>query len=154
MNLTDKVERILDTETDDLFKLLEAVDLDPKIDLAGADLRGLTLTNRVWREFDLAGTNFSGANVDGGDFSQAKLSGAEFSDASAQNANFFQADLTQASFRRCDLTGSDFTQATMTATDFGNAKLDRVLADGKKTGNYSGSAARCSHFDHERCGTS
>jgi len=91
-----------------------------KIQLQGADLRGMNFS-----EVDLAGANFSGAN----------LTGTRFENCDLTNAIFKKANLTGTSMRQAFLKGANLKSA-----DLSNADLEEIyLADANlKRANLSG----------------
>lgn len=73
------------------------------IDLTGADLSGLNLTDAFLRFSDLSGANLSGTNLHDADLIDVKLN----------NANLTGADLTDATFSDTDFTGANLTGANL-----------------------------------------
>jgi hypothetical protein len=136
---------------------MRSLGLDPKSDLAGADLRsadmrGEQLPGADLRAADLTGAvlskaNLEGANLIGASLRQAKLDGANMRgvklvDASIADARLVAADLTGADLSACDLsgadlrgavlrdanlTGADLSGASITGADLTGAHLDRVV---------------------------
>jgi hypothetical protein len=73
------------------------------IDLTGADLSGLNLTDAFLRFSDLSGANLAGTNLHDADLISVKLN----------NANLTGADLTKASFSDTDFGGANLTGANL-----------------------------------------
>ncbi len=89
------------------------------LDLAGADLSGLSLAKAMLRGANLSGTKLAGACLDG-----AKLSGANLSSADLRAASLLAADLSGADLSRSSMDAADFTGATL---DDANLKLATLI---------------------------
>ncbi|MFI6536625.1 pentapeptide repeat-containing protein [Nonomuraea sp. NPDC050547] len=106
--------------------------LDP-VDLAGADfshadLRGVHLPGVVLIDANFSRANLALANLSGALLTDADLSGADLSGTILQRANLWRADLSEATFRvtnlaEADLTGAIFDPATL------DAELDGARVD-------------------------
>lgn len=77
---------------------LEGVDVS-EIDFRGADLSGVDFRGADLSEANLNGVNLSGADLSGANLRGANLRGANFTGVSISEANFFSADLSGADFR-------------------------------------------------------
>jgi hypothetical protein len=93
------------------WNLLRADDPEWKIDLSGADLRGLNLAGTDLHKLNLAGVDFSGSNLGGVDLHEAELR---------------DANLIGASLRRAYLAGADFNEAFVGWTTFADVDLSQV----------------------------
>jgi hypothetical protein len=124
------------------------------IDLTGADLSGLNLTDAFLRFSDLSGANLAGTNLHDADLISVKLN----------NANLTGADLTKASFSDTDFGGANLTGANLSGyhyvSDFINfqganltdANLDSRDLKGCDSSIYD-SYDRYDSFDKYRCET-
>jgi uncharacterized protein YjbI with pentapeptide repeats len=115
--------------------------------LVNADLRGTRFC-----EVNLAGVDFSGADVSGAQFYRSigkerllttksyqtgSLVGVVLVSLDLANVDFSQQDLTRAKFVQCDLTGADFTDAVITDADFhGCLDTPPTVEQIKSTWNY------------------
>lgn len=91
------------------------------------DYEGINLSNK-----NLAGFNFTGAELDKVNFENSDLTGANFTDAEVEQANFKNANLSGANFTNADLEEADLTGATIKGTTFKNAELEYTIwIDGK-----------------------
>jgi hypothetical protein len=77
--------------------------LDPKTDLAGANLNQVNLSGGNLRGANLRSTNLSGANLTGTD-----LSGADLRDADLRNANLRGANLSRVDLRDANVENAIF----------------------------------------------
>ena len=84
--------------------------------LAGSDFSGENLDSA-----DLEGSDFTGANLEKVDFEDANLKGVSFKNAILTNAKFNGADLYKADFTGADLTGAEFKKALIDETNFQGA---------------------------------
>jgi uncharacterized protein YjbI with pentapeptide repeats len=84
--------------------------------LAGSDFSGENLDSA-----DLEGSDFTGANLEKVDFEDANLKGVSFKNAILKNAKFNGADLYKADFSGADLTGAEFKKALIDETNFQGA---------------------------------
>ena len=86
-----------------------------KANLPGADLMSLAVKGSlrlILPNANLAGANFSMANLPDVDLSGANLSQANFFGAKLQNANLSGANLAGANLIKADLTGANLTGVT------------------------------------------
>jgi hypothetical protein len=119
-----------------------------RLELAGADLRGVDVSELNLDECDLAGTlldgarfvgaslvrsNLAGASLLGADFSYANLDRADLEGADATAASFVSATLRRANLGRCklhraDLSDADISHANLYEADLKAASLVGTLA--------------------------
>ena len=125
------------------------------IDLTGADLSSLDLTDAFLRFSDLSGANLSGTNLHDADLISVNLN----------NANLAGANLTEASFSDTDFSGANLTGANLSGyhyvSDFVNfqganltdANLNSEDLKGCDSSIYSGYNRynRYNSFDEYRC---
>lgn len=137
-------------------------DIEPNVDLAGADLSGAKLRNT-----DLSGANLSecdmyfadfsdtdfsdanleeanikGSNLRGAEMPDANLRRAKLSDACCENVNFQDADLFRAECFNTDFAAADFSEANLVGAiltesllpeaDFSGASIREITLDGSK----------------------
>ena len=96
------------------------------VDLAGANLAGLSLSGVEWKnakfqKANLAGSDLAGCRFPGGDFSWAK-----FRKATVRNDVFLEAKLTGADFTEVDLSWTALKRADCTGAIFAKAKFDHA----------------------------
>lgn len=108
----NRIQQILDADTDDFMELAILMRRDPLRDYAGANLEGVNLSGK-----NLQGANLSGAN----------LRGAILRDASLRNANLSNAILCQADLKDADLRGADLTNISREGSNFEEACLDEPV---------------------------
>ena len=123
------------------------------IDLTGADLSGLNLTDAFLRFSDLSGANLAGTNLHDADLISVKLN----------NANLTGADLTKASFSDTDFGGANLTGANLSGYhyvgDFINfqganltdANLDSDDLKGCDSSTFDKYRSKYRSFDRYRC---
>ena len=137
--LLHTIEMLVNSDSNDFLELCEIAELNPRLDFAGANLRGTTL-----RGLDLSGANWSRANLRGAeltdvDFSQgnlqgAKLSGADLSGAYLSNANlkntdFHRASLALANLSGANLQGANLQEANLSQTNLNDCNLEGANFD-------------------------
>src|SRR3990170_1268313 len=83
------------------------------LDLSGADLSGLDLSN----------CRLQGARLDGADLSRCDLRNARLNSASLRNAVLRDADARGASFHRADLSGADLRGLRLDAVGLGGQRI-------------------------------
>ena len=108
--------------------------ISPIIDLSGADLTGIEITNKFMMGIDLSGTNLSNAHLSGIDLSAANFSGADLTQADLSNtnlpdANFTSAKLIHANLSSTNISATNFTSADLAYANFTNVQIERVLKD-------------------------
>ena len=89
-----------------------------RLDLMGANLVNVNLSNA-----DLFGANFVGANLSGADLSGANLAGADLSGANLSVADLSGASLSVANLFRANLTEANLTSARCAFNTFANCNL-------------------------------
>ena len=109
----------------------------PTVNLSGANLSELGLSDMNFHSGNFSGTNFSQAILSGGHFYSANLQGSDLSyvhldsaylnSAFLQNANLQDSNLRYAQMYGADLTGADFTNAILTETDLRNTTMTGVI---------------------------
>lgn len=138
--LDETIAGILAADTNDLLELAKIANLNPLVDLAGANLLGTTLS-----DVDLTGANLDGANLRGADWNDVDLSGASLVGANLAGADFTgsllsDVNLTGANLQRCslalvNLSGANLKGANLTEAILTNANLsDANLTDANLTG--------------------
>jgi uncharacterized protein YjbI with pentapeptide repeats len=117
------------------------------VSFRGADLTGARfgpkdprseelITGRV----EIAGCDFSGANLRNANLSRSGAKYAKFARADLRGANLAHANLKGADFAGADLDGADFTGAVLEGANFTDARgLDRAL--GLQQGSSGNGAA-------------
>jgi uncharacterized protein YjbI with pentapeptide repeats len=105
------------------------------VDLSGADLRGLDLS-----QADLSGAVLVGADLSDATFVQAELVGADLTGATLHDTDLSQADLSHAVLVDVDLSGENLTQVTLDdveapGVDLSGARMTQV---GLEDANLSG----------------
>jgi len=105
------------------------------LDLSGAGLRDLKLTNVDFQNTKLNGTDFSGSTFDSVNFMRAKMEGAYFRNCrfincimglmDAKDAEFIEATITGCKMMRADLTDAIFYKAILR-----NSYLMEVIVSG------------------------
>lgn len=112
------------------------------IDLTGADLSGLDLTDAFLRFADLSGANLSGTNLHDADlisvnFSNANLTGVNLTDTTLDDTNFSNADLTGADFSHAFAHGFvNFQGANLSGANLDNYSFDNEGRDGVRINFY------------------
>ena len=89
------------------------------MDLAGAQLQKLDLSEQV----------FTGATLDRADLSGATLVGADLSGCSLERATLREADFSRANLDRADISKADLTRAKLTNASLLKATLERAVLD-------------------------
>ncbi len=135
--LLNIIQNIIHAESNDFFELCKIADLNPRLDFAGANLRGTTL-----RGLDLNGANWSRVNLRGAeltdvDFSQgnlqgAKLSGADLSGAYLSNANLKNTDFHRASLALANLSGANLQEANLQEANLSQTNFNDCNLEGAK----------------------
>ncbi|NBD31588.1 MAG: pentapeptide repeat-containing protein [Cyanobacteria bacterium] len=135
--LLNIIQTLINAESNDFLELCKIADLNPRLDFAGANLRGTTL-----RGLDLNGANWSRVNLRGAeltdvDFSQgnlqgAKLSGADLSGAYLSNANLKHTDFHRASLALANLSGANLQGANLQEANLSQTNLNDCDLEGAK----------------------
>jgi uncharacterized protein YjbI with pentapeptide repeats len=92
------------------------------VNLQGANLQGASLLEVSFKAANVAGANFTGADMGKTDFTGANLRGAILRGAKLLEATFKDADLTGA-----DLTGADLSKANFTGAILGSGSGRAIL---------------------------
>ena len=114
MNAEELVKRYADGERN--FNGLK-----DDIDLSGANLRGVNLS-----ETDLSCVDLSQANLSEANLSKCDLSDTDFTGANLSRANLIAADLQSAYFNGAILTAADLSQANLKYADLTGANLNQA----------------------------
>jgi hypothetical protein len=93
-----------------------------KIDLSGANLRGIYLNRANLSGANLSGANLSGANLEGACLSCAYLSNVDLSKADLSGANLSNVDLNKADLSGANLSDVNLSGANLSSTDLTNVK--------------------------------
>ncbi|MDR9403403.1 MAG: pentapeptide repeat-containing protein [Halothece sp. Uz-M2-17] len=135
--LLSTIENLIQADSNDFLELCEIANLNPRLDFAGANLRGTTL-----RGLDLNGANWSRVNLRGAeltdvDLSQsnlqgAKLSGADLSGAYLSNANLKNTDFHRASLALANLSGANLQGANLQEANLSQTNLNDCDLEGAK----------------------
>jgi Pentapeptide repeats (8 copies) len=118
LDLDKAIEQVIDGNSDDFMEIARTLGLDPKVDLAGADLSRVTIAlGSDLSGADLSTTNLSGTNLSGANLSGANLSGADLSSANLNGANLSGANLSGADLSGANLSGADLSGADLSGAD-------------------------------------
>jgi uncharacterized protein YjbI with pentapeptide repeats len=117
------------------------------VNLNGASLSGVTITNTVFTDVKLVSANltnavivsanFSNADLSGANLTGANITGASFATASLKNADLSGAVLTSTVFTNSDLSGAKLNGVDASGASFANAKLTNVDLTGAKLENVN-----------------
>jgi uncharacterized protein YjbI with pentapeptide repeats len=102
------------------------------VNLSGASLAGVTITNTTFESANLNGSNMTNAVITNANFANADLSGVRLTGASITGATF-----TAVSLNNADLSGAVVTNTIFTGADLSGALLTRVDASGASFANAS-----------------
>lgn len=102
--------KVLQSDSDNFVLLCKIANLDPKSDFAGADLKGVDLTDADLSAADLQGTDLSGSKLVRANLQGANLRGAILTNADLQGAVLVDADMTAADITQAELSDADFTR--------------------------------------------
>jgi uncharacterized protein YjbI with pentapeptide repeats len=108
MDLEQRLESVLTSDSNEFLELLSVAGLDVKLHLRGADLSKL---------------NLRGADLSDADLSHANLREANLADAILSGANLRNADLTDAVLDRARVIGTIFIGADITRTSFNGVNI-------------------------------
>ncbi len=124
MNVEEMFEIIANSGRETGFAdLLRSIGVDPKTDLAGADLQDL----------DLGGEDFTGADLQGALLARARLQGTNLKLANLRDADLTDVNLTGTNLSMADLTGARFSAETLQDADWG----DGVVLEDKFYPDYA-----------------
>jgi uncharacterized protein YjbI with pentapeptide repeats len=123
---------------------LSGVDAPPTgLDLSGANLRGVKLSNALLEFVKLDGADLRGANLNGSRLFGATLTNANLQRANLKHTFLIGTDLTKADFSRANLrrailsgsiqSGTNFSKANLKDTQFRfvNQSVSREVANGE-----------------------
>ncbi|MEG3440427.1 pentapeptide repeat-containing protein [Pannus brasiliensis CCIBt3594] len=141
--LKEDIERVYTADTDNFLELARWMDLDPLVDLAGADLLATELSGVSLGGADLDRVNFRGANLTDADLSEsiavhANFKGADLSGALLGNADLKYADFYRASLALSNLIGSDLEGANLVEANLSRANLSGARVFGARFGDNEG----------------
>ncbi|HEY9807859.1 MAG TPA: pentapeptide repeat-containing protein [Halomicronema sp.] len=171
VSLEETMTQVLDAKNDNFIELAKLAGLNPLVDLAGANLlgvslegtdlsngnfEGINLRGALLSDVDLSGANLRGANLAGVD-----LSGALLSDANLQNADLHRASLALANLGGANLNGANLSEANLSNANLSDADLSNANlsdADLKEAGlmltklagvNLAGAKVEGARFRHD-----
>ncbi|AFZ45326.1 pentapeptide repeat protein [Halothece sp. PCC 7418] len=135
--LLSTIEDLIDAESNDFLELCEIADLNPRLDFAGANLRGTTLrgldlNGANWSRVNLRGAELTDADLSQGNLQGAKLSGADLSGAYLSNANLKNSDFHRASLALANLSGANLEGANLQEANLSQANLNDCNLEGAK----------------------
>ena len=112
-------------QPDDLIVDLSGANL-MGLDLSDTNLRNANLCNTKFQRADLSGTNLRNADACGADFIRAELTGVCLTNSNLQGAKLSSANLMTADLCGADLTSALLNCANCTSTDFSGAILSKA----------------------------
>ena len=141
--LEDVIKHLSEAKSNDFLELAKIAALDPKIDFAGGNLRGTTLSQIELSGANLCHANLRGADLTDADLSEAnlrsaKLSGADLSGAYLENADLSDTDLHRASLALANLGGANLSGANLNEVNLSNANLSGAKVNETRFGNNPG----------------
>jgi uncharacterized protein YjbI with pentapeptide repeats len=124
------------------------------INLSQADLRGADLSKANLREVNLSGANLAEAQLNEADLSSANLEGANLSETSLIKAYLIKANLRSANLRDAYLTGAYLTKSIFTDADLKGAYLNGTQLTGAnfKGARYDQKTRFDNGFDPQKMG--
>ena len=138
-DLLHMIETLANKDSNEFLELCEIAQLNPRLDFAGANLRGTTLrgldlNGANWSRVNLRGAeltdvDFSQGNLQGAKLSGADLSGAYLSNANLKNADFHRASLALANLSGANLQGANLQEANLSQTNFNDCNLEGATFD-------------------------
>ncbi|MGL5035065.1 MAG: pentapeptide repeat-containing protein [Microcystaceae cyanobacterium] len=134
-NAKNLIQQIYDAPTQNLNELCQLAELDPKLDLAGANFIGTNLSELNLSHSQLSHSNFRGAILTDTDLSDCNLefanfAGADLSGAYLENSQLRSADFRKSSLALANLIGTDLTETNLTSTNIHNANLSGAIVTG------------------------
>lgn len=102
-----------------------------RLNLSGADLRGVIL-----RRTDLQWAILRGANLQGADLSEAILCGANLSGADLSGADLSRADLSEAKLSWANLLGANLSGANLQGANLSEANLSWANLDEEEVSKF------------------
>ncbi|MCX5679672.1 MAG: pentapeptide repeat-containing protein [Candidatus Omnitrophica bacterium] len=105
-------------------------------DLAGCNLKKVSLRGVLFEKFDFSGSDLSQADMTGSHFFDSKLKGAaligtdlsscDFTHCDIQDADLTKSKMSGSRLWNSDLSGANMTEADISFADFWNAKLFNI----------------------------
>lgn len=140
------IQRVYDAPSQNLQVLCELAGLEPKLDLAGGNFLGVTLSGEELSHAELMGSNFRGAILTDVDLSESDLdyaifTGADLSGAYLEAARLRHADFRKGSLALANLIGSDLSQANLQGTIVSNANFSGAIVTDTLFGDNPGMTA-------------
>ncbi len=99
----------------------------PIVQIDGANLRGVDLTDTLLYAPSLAGVDLTGANLSGQVLSRFHMAVTDLSHADLSHANLSETGLRNADLSYANLTGADLTGADLTGADLSYANLSAAI---------------------------
>ena len=99
---------------------------EKELDLSGADLSGINMTNVVANGLLGKTIDFSGCNLKNSDLTGCDLSGARFNYANLENVKFNNASLHHCDFSGANVKGANFTEADLLGSIFLNTNISET----------------------------
>lgn len=135
--LLTTLETIKTASSDEFLELCQMADLNPRLDFAGANLRGTTLrgldvSEANWSRVNLRGADLTDIDVSEGNLQGAKLSGADLSGAYLSNANLKNADFHRASLALANLSGANLQGANLQEANLSQTNLNDCNLEGAR----------------------
>ncbi len=94
-----------------------------EVDLVGANLSRVDLSNADLASANLFGANLRDADLHDADLNYVDFSGADLSDANLSGANLSSANLRDSHLSNANLNGADLYRATLSGADLSHAAL-------------------------------
>lgn len=111
------------------------------VELAGVDFSGANLSKALFVKLDMKSTAFVGANLDEATFVECRLDAADFNGASMHKTSFVTCAGETTSFREGRMRQAVFVHgSSFPASDFSDANLEKA--------NFRGTVLRNARFDH------
>lgn len=137
------IHKIYDAPTQKLKELCQLAGLESKLDLAGGNFLGATLSGEELSHTELVGCNFRGAILTDADLSEsdldyAILTGADLSGAYLESARLRYADFRKGSLALANLISSDLSRANLQGTIVNNANFSGAIVTDALFGDNPG----------------
>lgn len=114
-----------------------------RLNLAGADLQGMDLSDIDLRKARLDGANLRATTLYGTKLVAAELAGANFEGAKIKYTSFSDADMSSAIFDNAEITDAYFDDANLAYASFINTTCKRT--------SFVGANLRCANFVNANC---
>jgi hypothetical protein len=121
-----------------------------RIQVPGADLQGVNLSNSRLEVADLSETNLAEANLHGSYLDNANLTGAGLAGADLSDADLTEADLRGANLLAANLKGADLTMTRLNGAELTDANLRSARTVGGRIAD-EGHFCRTKMPDHTLC---